>query len=68
MMTRLSEDTGLEGREVDVTVADGLVHLWGNVESEALERRRGSSPKGSKRQRRRRALPGAEALRFSGEP
>ena len=36
MMTRLNEDTGLEGREVDVTVADGLVHLWGNVESEAL--------------------------------
>ena len=36
IMTRLNEDTGLEGLEVGVTVADGLVHLWGNVESEAL--------------------------------
>ncbi|MBZ9656434.1 CBS domain-containing protein [Phyllobacterium lublinensis] len=28
---RLGENTGLEGLDIKVTVADGIVHLWGNV-------------------------------------
>lgn len=35
---RLGENTGLEGLGVKVTVDDGIVHLWGNVET--LECRR----------------------------
>ena len=34
IMTRLNEQTGLEGKAVAVTVTDGLVHLWGNVDTE----------------------------------
>jgi|UPI000560F07F CBS domain-containing protein len=29
--TRLGENTGLEGLDIKVTVADGVVNLWGNV-------------------------------------
>lgn len=35
ILARLEENTGLAGMNISVTVADGLVHLWGNVESEA---------------------------------
>lgn len=34
VMTRLGDDIGLEGMNVTVTVLKGLVHLWGNVETE----------------------------------
>jgi CBS domain-containing protein len=34
IMIRLSENTGLEGQDVSVTVSDGVVHLWGNVSTE----------------------------------
>jgi len=34
IVTRLNEQTGLEGKAVTVTVADGLVHLWGNVDTD----------------------------------
>ncbi|MFS8115738.1 CBS domain-containing protein [Rhizobium jaguaris] len=34
IMIRLSENTGLEGQDLTVTVANGLVHLWGNVPTE----------------------------------
>jgi CBS domain-containing protein len=34
IMTRLAENTGLEGQGVTVTVDDGIVHLGGDVESE----------------------------------
>ena len=34
IITRLNEQTGLEGKAVTVTVADGLVHLWGNVDTD----------------------------------
>ncbi|NKK75407.1 CBS domain-containing protein [Rhizobium leguminosarum bv. viciae] len=30
---RLSENTGLEGKDMTVTVTDGVVHLWGNVDT-----------------------------------
>lgn len=30
---RLGENTGLEGLDVKVVVTDGIVHLWGNVET-----------------------------------
>ncbi len=36
--TRLGENTGLEGLGVKVTVADGTVHLWGNVETAECRR------------------------------
>ncbi len=36
--TRLGENTGLEGLDVKVTVADGIVHLWGHVETAAFRR------------------------------
>jgi len=36
--TRLGENTGLEGLDVKVTVADGTVHLWGNVETAECRR------------------------------
>ncbi|MDQ0322037.1 CBS domain-containing protein [Pararhizobium capsulatum DSM 1112] len=35
---RLGESTGLEGLDVKVTVADGIVHLWGNVETQECKR------------------------------
>ncbi|MDL2401854.1 CBS domain-containing protein [Rhizobium mayense] len=34
IMTRLSENTGLEGQDLTVTVANGVVHLWGHVSTE----------------------------------
>ena len=34
IMIRLNENTGLEGKDVTVTVDDGIVHLWGDVGSE----------------------------------
>lgn len=34
ILARLDENTGLAGMNISVTVADGLVHLWGNVEGE----------------------------------
>lgn len=34
ILARLDENTGLSGKNISVTVADGLVHLWGNVEGE----------------------------------
>ncbi|HWK64722.1 MAG TPA: CBS domain-containing protein [Rhizobiaceae bacterium] len=34
ILARLDENTGLAGMNISVTVSDGLVHLWGNVESE----------------------------------
>lgn len=34
VLTRLGEDTGLEGEQPSVTVSNGLVHLWGTVGSE----------------------------------
>lgn len=34
ILARLDESTGLAGMNISVTVADGLVHLWGNVEGE----------------------------------
>ncbi|WP_183940367.1 CBS domain-containing protein [Rhizobium paranaense] len=34
IMIRLSENTGLEGQDLTVTVANGVVHLWGNVSTE----------------------------------
>jgi CBS domain-containing protein len=38
IVTRLGENTGLEGLGVKVTVADGTVHLWGNVETAECRR------------------------------
>lgn len=35
---RLGENTGLEGFDVKVIVADGIVHLWGNVETTECRR------------------------------
>jgi CBS domain-containing protein len=32
ILARLDENTGLSDMNISVTVADGLVHLWGNVE------------------------------------
>ncbi|MDW6023497.1 CBS domain-containing protein [Mesorhizobium sp. BAC0120] len=34
IMSRLNEDTGLEGMDITVTVEDGTVHLWGNVDTQ----------------------------------
>ncbi|MGI6856633.1 CBS domain-containing protein [Mesorhizobium sp. 1B3] len=34
ILARLDESTGLARMNISVTVADGLVHLWGNVEGE----------------------------------
>jgi CBS domain-containing protein len=36
--TRLGENTGLEGFELKVTVTDGIVHLWGNVDTEECKK------------------------------
>ncbi|MBD9373064.1 CBS domain-containing protein [Rhizobium sp. ARZ01] len=33
IVVRLGENTGLEGLDVTVAVTDGIVHLWGNVET-----------------------------------
>lgn len=33
ILVRLGENTGLEALDVSVDVADGIVHLWGNVET-----------------------------------
>ncbi|MBZ7921754.1 CBS domain-containing protein [Ensifer adhaerens] len=33
ILVRLGENTGLEGLDVKVAVTDGIVHLWGNVET-----------------------------------
>lgn len=33
ILVRLAENTGLEGLDVKVTVTDGIVHFWGNVET-----------------------------------
>jgi osmotically-inducible protein OsmY len=30
---RLSENTGLAGKDMTVTVSDGVAHLWGNVDT-----------------------------------
>lgn len=35
ILARVSEDTGLVGLDLGVTVTDGLVHLWGQVETVA---------------------------------
>ncbi|ASY65799.1 Inosine-5'-monophosphate dehydrogenase (plasmid) [Sinorhizobium sojae CCBAU 05684] len=35
VLTRLSDDLGLDRESIDVTVEDGIVCLWGEVESEA---------------------------------
>ncbi|HEV7320708.1 MAG TPA: CBS domain-containing protein [Ensifer sp.] len=34
ILIRLGENTGLEGLDIKVAVSDGVVHLWGNVETE----------------------------------
>lgn len=33
IICRFGENTGLEGLDLSVTVTDGIVHLWGNVET-----------------------------------
>jgi len=33
ILVRLGENTGLEGLDIKVAVTDGIVHLWGNVET-----------------------------------
>lgn len=38
ILVRLGENTGLEGLDLSVTVMDGIVHLWGNVETPARRR------------------------------
>lgn len=38
ILVRLGENTGLEGSDVSVTVADGIVHFWGNIETAARRR------------------------------
>ncbi|WP_184400242.1 CBS domain-containing protein [Rhizobium sp. BK650] len=38
ILVRLGENTGLEGLDVSVTVANGVVHFWGNVETAACRR------------------------------
>lgn len=35
VMARLGEDAGLETAKLNVTVANGIVHFWGNVSSES---------------------------------
>jgi CBS domain-containing protein len=34
IMARLNENTGLEGKNVTVTVTGGTVHLWGDIDTE----------------------------------
>ncbi len=38
IVTRLREEAGLADRQLSVTVADGIVHLWGSVPSDAQKR------------------------------
>ncbi|WDZ78373.1 CBS domain-containing protein [Ensifer adhaerens] len=38
ILVRLGENTGLEGLDVKVAVTDGIVHLWGNVETAECRR------------------------------
>jgi len=38
IVVRLSEDTGLEGFDLKVTVLEGVVHLWGDVTTEECRR------------------------------
>jgi osmotically-inducible protein OsmY len=38
ILVRLGENTGLEGLDVSVTVTDGIVHFWGNVDTAARRR------------------------------
>ncbi|WHO73760.1 MULTISPECIES: CBS domain-containing protein [Rhizobium] len=38
ILVRLGENTGLEGSDVTVTVTDGTVHFWGNVQTAACRR------------------------------
>lgn len=38
ILVRLGENTGLEGLDLTVTVADGIVHFWGNLETAARRR------------------------------
>lgn len=38
ILARIDETTGLTGMNISVTVLDGLVHLWGEVEGEACRR------------------------------
>lgn len=38
ILVRLGENTGLEGLDVTVDVSDGIVHLWGNVETAECRR------------------------------
>ncbi|MDL2410252.1 CBS domain-containing protein [Rhizobium calliandrae] len=38
IVTRLNENTGLEGQDLTVTVANGVVHLWGSVSTEECRR------------------------------
>ena len=38
ILIRLDENTGLEGLDVTVTVAEGIVHFWGKVETSAGRR------------------------------
>ncbi|HEV7305829.1 CBS domain-containing protein [Ensifer sp.] len=38
ILIRLGENTGLEGLDIKVAVSDGVVHLWGNVDTEDCRR------------------------------
>ncbi|MBB4238238.1 CBS domain-containing protein [Rhizobium esperanzae] len=38
ILVRLGENTGLERLDVSVTVTEGIVHFWGNVETAACRR------------------------------
>jgi CBS-domain-containing membrane protein len=38
VLVRLGENTGLEGLDVTATVSDGVVHLWGKVETAGCRR------------------------------
>ncbi|MBX5203770.1 CBS domain-containing protein [Rhizobium sp. NZLR1] len=38
IVTRFGENTGLEGLDLSVTVTDGIVHIWGNVETTECRR------------------------------
>ncbi|WP_077961183.1 CBS domain-containing protein [Ensifer adhaerens] len=38
ILIRLGENTGLEGLDIKVAVSDGVVHLWGNVETDDCRR------------------------------
>ncbi|NRQ14739.1 CBS domain-containing protein [Ensifer sesbaniae] len=38
ILVRLGENTGVEGLDIKVAVTDGIVHLWGNVETAECRR------------------------------